>query len=102
DLLPSGAQLNWLTARTVAVDFPFARALNTDPSNSTYAWSSTRVYAPQAWAVQGPDAPFTITGTLTAGSTLVKNVSNMGLMVSSAISGTGIPAGATIAAVNHV
>jgi hypothetical protein len=115
DLLPDGSSLTWLNrSRTTTVNFTHARAYNTNPAlgpspgNGTYGWpASTRIYAPQAWAVQGPDAAGTgasktITGTLTAGSPLVTGVSDMGLLVASAISGAGIPAGATIAAVNQV
>lgn len=96
------SSLNWAKQATTTVNFSVARALNTDPGSPAYSWSSTKVYGPQAWAVQGPDAPFTITGTLTAGSTLVTNVSDMGLMVASSVSGAGVPAGATVAAVSQM
>jgi hypothetical protein len=97
--LSDGSRLFWPQNRSQFVHFPFARAVNTDPNNTTYAWSMTKAYGTQGWAVQGPDPAFTITGTLTQGSLLVTGVSNMGLLVGSAVAGMGVPAGTTVAAI---
>lgn len=43
--LPSGTSI-----------FQFARFLNTDASNATYAWSSPRIYSTDGWANSGTDS----------------------------------------------
>ena len=49
----------WGQNNTRTVNFQFARFVNTDPSSSTYAWSSTKLYGNQAWAISGVDPTFT-------------------------------------------
>lgn len=86
---------------SVGVAFQAARYINTNPGSSIYGWSSTRVYGPQAYFIDGPDAPTTVTGTLTSGSTTVTGFAAPGgIMTGSPVAGAGIPAGTYIAGIN--
>jgi hypothetical protein len=74
--LKDGSRLFWNGWNTTTLNVVAARAVNTDPSNNTYACSSTKVYGPQAMYVQGPDSfgncislPATDAGTFTGGFT---------------------------------
>ncbi len=82
---------------TTTATFPYARFLNTDPSNGTYAWSSPKLYGTQAWAASGTDT-FVLTGTTTSGSAVVTGVTGTP-MAGATVTGTSIPAGTQIAAV---
>ena len=72
--------------------------MNTDPANPSYAWSSPKVYGPQAYFVNGPDASFPITGNLTNGSAVVTGVSSVtSLLLGASVTGAGIPSGTIVA-----
>ena len=88
------SQPGWQGQTTLSPTFQYVRYWNTDPNSTTYAWSSPKVYGPQAYFVE-TDAPFTIAGTTTSGSANVTGIAT-GLMVGSSISGPGIPAGTII------
>lgn len=94
DLIDANA-VSWQQNRTYSARPAVARYCNTDPGSSTYSWSNTKVYGAQAFYTQTGETLST-TGTTTAGSTAVTVPASPGLMVGSAISGAGIPAGATI------
>lgn len=91
DLITSAGKGSWGYNRLLGVQATSARLYNTDPNNSTYAWSSPKVYGGQGEVFTNLDPTFTITGTLTAGSNIINNVSSNSLMIGSKITGTGIP-----------
>ena len=77
---PQVGAATWRTSTTLGVNFAYARFVKTDPADGTRTvlhWTaSTKVYGNQPWAVSGSDAPFTVTGSLASGSTVVSAVSS--------------------------
>ena len=102
---PQVGAATWSAQTSQWVSFPYLRYLNTNPAkgsggDGTYNWpASTKIYGNLPWMVSGTDAPFTVTGTLASGSTIVSAVSaTTGIIAGAAVAGTGIPANTSVAA----
>lgn len=87
----------WPVQRLRSATANHVRYFNTDPSNITYPWSSTKVYGPQGDFVLSDGVTYNVTATTTAGSLNITLSSGTLLMAGSPVSGAGIAAGTRIA-----
>jgi hypothetical protein len=90
---------NWTRQQGLTGNFQIGRFYNTNPANETYAWSSPKIYGPQACFIN-IDPTFTVAASLTSGSNQMTINAGSSLPTGALLSGTGIPGATSISSVS--